>query len=400
MKVHDAEQPWGLVVALGVTELVAWGSVYYSFAMLMEPLQGSLGASKAAVVGAFSVALLASGLCAPLIGGFIDRHGGRGLMAAGSVLAGLGLCALAHVETVAQLYIVCAALGMAMAATLYEPAFVVLTQAFRTDARRAISAVTLFGGLASTVFWPVTATLITEYGWRHAMLALGAVQLVVCLPLHLLAIPRSRPAAPRRKDTDTSTSLHDVLRDRTFYLLCLAFISNALVFSAMGIHMLAMLEDKGMSVMQAAWVGAMLGPMSVLGRTLEMAISHRMAPSRVGIIAMSLLPASLALFLVADGSLLLFFVFALLYGVGNGAMTIVRGTIPAELYGRARYGAVNGAMALPVFVARAAGPIAAAFLWGAVGGYDGVVVVLAVIAVGSTLSFVVAVRLRRSTTLA
>jgi MFS family permease len=390
-----AKDPWRAVLALGITQITAWGSIYYSFALLMEPLQAALGASKSTVVGAFSLSLLTSGLLSPLVGRLIDQYGGRWIMALGSALGGLSLCALAFVTTLPQLYAVWALLGVAMAATLYDPAFAVLTQSFRTNYRRAITALTLFGGFASTIFWPITAILIGKLGWREAMLVLGTLQFVVCIPLHFFMLPRRLGSRVEIDDEgDRSTSLRDVLSDRVFYLLCLAFTANALVFSAMSVHMLAMLEVKGLTPVQAALVGAMVGPMQVLGRIVEILVERRISPRVVGLIAMSLLPMSLLVFLAADGTWALFSMFALMYGAGNGVMTIVRGTIPVELYGRAHYGAVNGAMAAPVFISKASGPLVAALAWSALGGYDGVLVALIAIGASSLLFFLVAIRVR------
>lgn len=387
--------PWGAVVALGVTQITAWGSIYYSFALLMEPLQAALGASKSAVVGAFSVSLLMSGLLSPLVGQHIDRRGGRVIMTAGSLLGGIALCSLAYVNTLVQLYAVWAVLGVAMAATLYDPAFAVLTKAFRSNYRRAITALTLFGGFASTVFWPITAVLISKLGWRDAMQVLGLLQLVLCAPLHFFALPRA-PVAHIDVETEghRSTSLREVLRDPVFYLLCLAFTANALVFSAMSVHMLAMLEIKGLTTVQAALIGAMVGPMQVLGRIVEMVFERRVSPSKVGLVAMGLLPLSLVVFMIGDGSLAIFALFALMYGAGNGVMTIVRGTIPVELYGKAHYGAVNGAMAAPVLISKALGPVAAAFAWALFDGYGGVVKALATVGVLSLFFFLLATRFR------
>ena len=387
--------PWGAVWALGATQIAAWGSIYYSFALLMEPLQSALGASKSAVVGAFSLSLFASGLLAPVVGRLIDRSGGRWIMAGGSALGGAALCALAFVTTLTQLYLVWAALGAAMAATLYDPAFAVLTQAFRTNYRRAITALTLLGGFASTIFWPVTAYLIDRYGWRDAMLTLGLLQFVVCVPLHFFALPRRHGLRTASKaEARSDATLREVLRDRTFYFLCLSFTANALVFSAMSVHMLAMLEVKGLTVIEAALIGALVGPMQVLGRLVQMMSERHTSPARVGLIAMGLLPVSLILFAIGNGSLALFALFALLYGGGNGVMTIVRGTIPAELYGRTNYGAVNGAMAAPVLIAKALGPLAAAMVWAISGGYDGVGFALVAIGSSSLVFFLFAMRLR------
>jgi MFS family permease len=382
----EPREPWGAVLALGITQITAWGTIFYLFPLLLEPLQAALGASRLAVVGAFSGALLLSGLLAPVVGRSIDLHGGRLLMAAGSVLAAVGLTALARVNSLAQLYAVWALLGVAMACTLYEPAFAVLTRAFVRHHRRAIAVLTLFGGFASTVFWPLGQTLIDAYGWRSTAMAFGAINLLLCLPLHLLVLPR-RPLPPApTAGKAASVPLQAVLRDRRFYLLAAAFTANVLVFSATSVHMIAMLVAKGLTAAQAAGYGALFGPMQVAGRLAEMMLGQRVAPSRVGLAALAMLPASLILLVLSGIGAWGFIAFALLYGAGNGVMTIVRGTVPVELYGRDHYGAVNGALAAPVLLAKAAGPLVAALALLAVPDYDAVAMLLATIA-GSALVF-------------
>jgi MFS family permease len=392
-------EPWGAVLALGITQITAWGSIYYLFALLMEPLQAALGASKSLIVGAFTGSLLIAGLLAPAVGRSIDRRGGRVLMVAASVLAAAALAALARVTTVVQLYLVWALLGVAMAGTLYEPAFAVVTRAFAFNHRRAIAVLTLFGGFASTVFWPLGQALIGAYGWRNTAMIFGAINLIVCAPLHLLALPSGGPKA-KASDADgarrsPSKSLSEAVRDPVFHLLAAAFTVNALVFSAMSVHLLAMLSAKGLSAAHAAALGALIGPMQVLGRLAEMSFGQRVAPSRVGMVAMALLPVSLFVLVAAETSTWTFVLFAILFGSGNGVMTIVRGTVPIELYGLDHYGAVNGAMAAPVLIAKAAGPLIAALAWSVARDYDRVALVLGILAVSSLLFFALAVRGRR-----
>jgi len=353
--------PWAIVVALGITQIISWGSLYYAFSLMIEPLAVATGGGRSAVVGAFCVSLLVAGLASAPVGRLIDRRGGRWVMAAGSVGGGLLLAALAHVGSLWQLYAVWALLGAVMAMTLYDPAFAVLGQVFRERQRQAITALTLFGGFASTVFWPLTQWLVQQHGWQHALLVLGLLNLLLCAPLHagLLPAPQAREPQGPLPGRAPATSLAAVLRDPTFYGLCAAFTGNALVFSAMSVHLIPLLQGKGLSVAQAAWVGALVGPMQVLGRLLEYVFLGRWHPSRVGALAMWLLPLSLGLLALLPADMAGLAVFALLYGSGNGVMTIVRGAIPAELYGRESYGAVNGAMATPVLLSKAAGPIAA-----------------------------------------
>jgi len=385
-------EPWGTVVALGVTQITAWGSIYYLFPLVMEPLQYALGAGRSTIVGAFTVSVLLSGLLAPVVGRLIDRRGGRALMASASLLAGLALIALARVTSLTQLYLVWALLGIAMAGTLYEPAFAVLTRAFVNHHRRAIAILTLFGGFASTVFWPLGQALISEFGWRTTAMIFGALNLVICFPLHLFALPASSSSPPPPITKEPAQTLGTALRHSTFYWLAAAFTLNALVFSGSAVHLLAMLGSKGLSAVQAAAFGALMGPMQVLGRLAEIFGGQRASPTRVAFIALALLPISLLVFVASDASAAALILFLLFYGCSNGVMTIVRGTVPIALYGRREYGAVNGALAAPVLIAKAAGPLAAALAWTWLQNYDGVAVALAVVAALSVGLFALAVR--------
>lgn len=384
------------ICALGIAQIISWGSLYYAFSFLITPLMEASGGDKPSVFAAFSFGLLISGLLSAPVGALIDRVGGRGVMTAGSIGAAGLLALLSQVHSVFALYAVWAGLGVAMAATLYDPAFAVITRLFATNYRRAITTLTLFGGFASTVFWPLTQFLIAEFGWRNALLVLAFLNLAVCAPLHWWVLPanggreRSRVAGPA-----TSGAFRAALRTPIFYLLTIAFTGNALVFSATQVHLMSMLQDKQLSAASAALVGAMIGPMQVTGRVLELAFASRLSASAIGILAMAFLPLSLWLLGIAGVQWPLLVAFAVIYGIGNGVMTIVRGAIAAELFGREAYGAINGAMAAPVIVAKAAGPLVAALLFVWLGGYDRTLLVLIVIGVVSTGVFVLSTRASR-----
>lgn len=389
---------WPLIVGLGTTQIVSWGSIYYLSALLIEPLRIALGAAQPLIVGAISLSMLVSGLLAPWIGRRIDRAGGRAVMTAGSLVAVLLLAALAQVTSVAALYAIYLALGVAMAATLYPPAFAVVTQAFGDGYRRAITAITLFGGLASTVFWPLTAFLIERLGWRDAVLVLAAINLVVCVPLHLM-LPR-RPATKAtvsKPSARPDRTAQEAMRSPGFIALALAFVGHALVISAISVHLLTLLAARGLSPIAAAGIAALIGPMQVVGRIAELSLSHRATAVQVGRVITWLLPLSMLLLFAADdrsaqGVLLV--LFACLYGIGNGTMTIVRGAVPAELYGREHYGAISGALTGPSLVAGAAAPFIASLLLGALGDYDRVLIVLTGFGVMAAVSFAWATRRR------
>ncbi len=384
-----------MIVVLGITQIVGYGTVFYSFSLLMEPLQRELGASKGLTVGAFSVALVVAGLCATHIGATIDRIGGRMVMTVGSIAAGLLLLALSRVESVPVLYAIYACLGAAMAATLYEPAFAVLTRLFRGNARRAITALTLIAGFASTVFWPLTQFLIAAYGWRETMLILGLLNLVICVPLHMRFLP-GKDAHPHvgqpAEGARNSKSLRQVLREPAFYFLGGAFVSNGLLFAAMSVHMLPMMQSTGLTPAAAALVGALVGPMQFTGRILELTAGQRFPIARVGLFAMGLLPVALLVFAASGTREWQLVLFALMYGMSNGVVTIVRGAMPALLFGREHFGAVSGALAVPQMFALASGPFIVSLLWMATGSYDPVPFVLAGIAACGVASFYAALR--------
>lgn len=383
-----------LLIALGVTQITAWGSVYYLMSPLMVHLQRDLALSKDSVVGAFSVALLVSGVLAPVVGRAIDRYGGRLIMSLGAFGCGAGLLWLSRADGLASLYGAWLVLGVSMAATLYDPAFAVLARVFGIELRRAITVLTLFGGFASTVFWPLTQALIDAFEWRNTVAILALINVGLCVPLHIWAqrvAPAATPATAAtgetRMDAARGSVVRRALRMPAFYLLCAAFMANALAFSAMSVHLLPMLVDKGLTPLQAAAVGALAGPMQVLGRVVEMAVGSRYKALHVGLVAMTMLPASLLLFAGLGTALMSYWAFAFLYGAGNGIVTIVRGAIPAEVFGHSGYGAINGAMAAPVLLAKAGGPLFAAALWSAMGGYGAIALVLAAVA-GFSIVFV------------
>ncbi len=384
---------WRVVAALGVTQVVSWGTLYYAFAVVMAAVQRDLGISSSAAVGAYSVALLVSGLVAAPVGRHIDRHGARRAMTAGSAGAVVLLAAFSQVTGPAGLYLVWAGLGAAMGVTLYEPAFASLALVFRADLRKAITVLTLAGGFASTVFWPFTQWLESAFGWREAMLVLALVNLVACVPLHAAFLPaRGRPAGSPAGAADDAAGRARLLRDYRFRGLAVAFTLNMLAFSAMGLHLLAMLAEQGFEPQRAAFLAALVGPMQVAGRVLEFAVARRVRSATVGQVALAAFPVSILVLAHAGGHAPAVVLFAVIYGASNGTMTIVRGTVPSEIWGREGYGGLQGLLATPVLLARAAGPFAAAAVLQAAGGYAAVCYALAAVSVVAWLAFAVAVR--------
>jgi MFS family permease len=387
-----------VVWALSVTQIISWGSLFYAISVLIAPIERELHWSRDAIVGAFSLSMVCTGLAAFPVGNLIDRYGGRYVMGGGSLLAAAMLALLSQTTSLPVFYATWIGLGLAMGAVLYEPAFTVITASFGIDARKGITALTLAGGLASTVFWPLTQLLITSFGWRHALLVLAVSNLFICAPLHWWCLPRTGANTPKDKVAAGNESargaprIRQIVLTRTFMLLALAFTTNMLAFSAMSIHLIPLLNERGFTMTDAVWLAAIIGPMQVVGRIGEYTVGARFRATQVAMLAILLFPLALLVLRFAGLHWGLVLCFVTLYGASNGIMTITRGIIPAEIYGRERYGAVNGALAAPVLASRSLGPLVAALIWSATGGYDAVIWTLAAIGFVSVVSFVLAVK--------
>jgi hypothetical protein len=385
---------WALIGVLGVTQIVSWGSLYYAFPLLLAPIEQELGWQRASVVGAFSLSLLIAGAAAIPVGMVIDRIGGRAPMAWGSMLAAVLLAVLSRSDSLLMFYALWAGLGVCMAATLYEPAFAVIYRSFGTDARKAVTALTLIAGFASTVFWPLSEWLVASLGWRDALMVLAALNLLVCWPLHRFALPAAVASDavphPRRRQASLGAALP--WRSRGFWLLAVVFAANMLAFAVLSVHLIPLLVERGLSTAQAAVLAAVVGPMQVGGRVVEYVFGRRFSAAAAGMTALVVLPAALLLVIVGGASFLVLAAGLALYGASNGVMTIVRAIVPADLFGRERYATLNGALSVPVILTRAAGPVAASFLWSATGGYGATLWALVLASLLSVAAFGLAVR--------
>ena len=366
------------VAVLCLTQMIAWGSLYYAFPVLLAAIGASRGWSQPEMVGAFSVSILVFGLCAFPAGKFIQRRGGRVAMSAGSLAAAVALAWAAWSPTLVVLYAGWALAGAAMSLTLYEAAFSVLAAIYDADYRRAVTTVTLAGGLASTVFWPLTERLAAWLGWQQTLLVYAALHLFVCLPLHLTGLPQYQPP-PVSSAPKPNVSFLSLYRQPQLVLLAASFTANAIVFSVVSVHLLPLLTAKGLSLQQAAWLAAAAGPMQVLGRIVEFSFGDRWRVAQTGTVALALLLPALFGFALADAWLPIAISVGF-YGVSNGVMTIVKSLSTVELFGRENYGHVNGAIAAPALITRSMGPLLASLLLEQGPGYLGVLVVLIALA--------------------
>jgi MFS family permease len=384
---------WHLIGSLGFTLIASYGSLLYAFSLLAPEIHRTLGWRMELVFGAFSWGLLVAGLSSTPTGLLIDRFGGRFVMAAGSLICGAGLIGLSQVQALWQYYAAWTVLGVGMALVFYEAAFATINRAWTTDARSGISTVTLIAGFASTVFWPLTLKLNTMLGWRDTYLVYGVLQLVVCFPLHyLLSAPPVRAPTPSHPTTSRSYSLREVVREPRFWKLACAFATNSFIFSALAVHLIPLLHKMGHPIATVVLFAAFIGPMQVAGRVGEMVFARRAAPEVVGKLTFAMLPAALAVLLFLGIEQWVVAAFCGLYGLSNGILTIVRGTVPQKLFGRENYGAIAGALAGPTLMAQAAGPLVIAALVEAEISSKAVFTTLLTISLASAAFYLAAVR--------
>ena len=365
-----------LVGWLSVPQLITWGSVFYTFALLMEPLERELGLSRAQSSLAFSLALLAEGLLAYPVGRWIDRGHERAVMTGGSLLIALCLFWHSFVTSVAGFYAVWLVLGAALAATLYNPVFAVVTRRFPHDFRRAIITLTFLGGLASTVFIPLSAGLIATLGWRHALWVLAALHLLVCAPLHaglLRGAPASSSAKPSITSSAPSASVGHLMRGAPFLLIGVFVVSMMAITAAIPPHLISLLRESDLPEAWVIAIPASIGAIQVLGRLLLYFFEHRFDVHVANRLIPCLIPLSLAALLAAGGharaDVFFALLFVLLFGLGNGMLTIVKGTAIAQYVSREQVASLNGALGLPSALGRAAAPLVLGLLWTPAAGY-------------------------------
>ncbi|MBE2320896.1 MFS transporter [Solirubrobacter sp. CPCC 204708] len=384
---HTAEpssRAWAIVAALSITETVSWGILYYAFAAFLVPMQQDLGYSEAQLTGAFSLALAVCAVAGVAVGRHLDRHSPRTVMAVGSVVGSLLVVAWSQVDGLLAFYLVWAAIGVVMAAVLYEPAFTVLAKHFpvANERRRAMTAMTLVAALASFIFLPLSQLLIDAHGWRDAALILAVVLAVITIPLHAFVL-RPAPAHAPEHATEPSIAARDVLRSTPFWLLTTAFVLASLATIAMTVFTIPFLLERGHSPAFAAFAVGLIGVSQIPGRLL-FAPAAALLPAPLATASVFALIALGVTIVVTLDSTAAVLVGLVILGMGNGMATLARATSIADLYGAGAYGTIASVAGGITTAARAAGPFAAA-LYVSVVGYTPLLWTLAALAVAAAL---------------
>jgi predicted MFS family arabinose efflux permease len=347
-----SERRLPIILALGTTQTLAWASSYYLPAILADPIGRDLGFSSNWVFAAFSASLVISALLGPRIGRRIDLVGGRSVLSASNLTLAAGLVLLGFTHSIPTLLLAWLFLGVGMGLGLYDAAFATLGRIYGSTARQAITGITLLGGFASTVGWPLTAWGLESIGWRDTCFAWAAAHIVIGLPLNFLMLPPVKDARPA---AETFVKPHIAI-DRTMILLAFTFAAAWTVTGAMAAHMPRILEAGGATTVQAVAAGALFGPAQVVARIIEASFLSRYHPLLSTQLACLTHPIGAAILAIAGGAAS--GAFAIFFGLGNGILTIARGTLPLAIFGPQNYGYRLGLIGAPARMAQALAPLA------------------------------------------
>jgi MFS family permease len=352
------------IAALGIAQILGWGTSFYFPAVLAPPIVADTGWSLGFVVSGASIGLLVAGLIAPRVGAIIDRRGGRPVLAASSWLYAAGLVGIGLAPNLPIYLLAWVVLGGGMGTGLYDAVFAALGKLYGKDARTPITNLTLFGGFASTICWPLSALLAESFGWRGACLIYAALHLVVSLPLQMAVMPPLAARTEAAPDGSTGPSqaaqtpplAHERLM---FALLALVLTISAGIGSTVIVHMMIFLQVSGADFALAVTLGTLFGPAQVGARFVERLFGANYHPVWTMMASCALMLIGLAMLL---GGFPLLAVTILLYGGGYGIMWIARGTLPLALFGPVRYATLVGRLAFPSLIVQALAPSAGALL--------------------------------------
>jgi MFS family permease len=341
-----------IVTALGTSQTLAWASSYYLPAILADPIGAGIGLPRAWVFGAFSTSLLIAAFAGPRVGRVIDCRGGRGVLVLSNLVLAGGLVALAAVNGPVGLFASWAILGIGMALGLYDAGFATLTALYGTKARGPITGITLFAGFASTVSWPLSTFLNEAVGWRETCLIWAVLHLVIGFPLNRFLLPLPPQLSRPHLASKVAVGWRPY---REMLLLAFVFAAAWFVTGSMAAHLPRLLEAAGATPFQAVAAAALVGPAQVAARLAEFLILRRIHPlvsARIAAVMHPLGAAALAV-LGPPGAA----IFAMLYGAGNGLLTIARGTVPLAIFGPHGYGERTGLLGAPARASQAFAPL-------------------------------------------
>lgn len=377
LKPHPNRQ---LVLWLALPQLITWGSVYYTFALLLGPIEQALQLSRAQASLGFSLMLLADGLLALPLAKYLRNGHERVIMTAGTLLTALLLVLHSKIQTQWQFYAVWTGLGLAGSMCLYTPLFTVLTQRFPHHFRQSIITITLVAGLASTVFIPLSNACIDAWGWRNALLFLASLQLLICLPIHYFILQeknfeqplegQQQKPVPAAKETRANwVILKKYLKNPAYYFCGFFIICSMAVTSALPPHLIAILQERKLSPYWVIAIPAAIGFMQVVGRLVLFMTERYWNVNKSNLWIATLLPISFLLFDWPSTNIVILTLFVVLFGFANGLLTIVKGTVIPLYVNQKDVAVLTGALGFPQAIAKASAPLLLGLSWSPKVGY-------------------------------
>jgi MFS family permease len=349
LQAAQANDTFGFVAALGATQIIGYGTLYYSYALIAPAAAEEFAVRPSILFGVFSIGLLVSGFLAPRIGRLLDEQGPLRLMTFGSLCAAAALGALAFAPGVVSFSLTVIALEIIGLAVLYDAAFAAIAASKGRDARRTITLLTLVAGFASTIFWPLTGWLVGEVGWRLTCFVFALLHLLAALPLHVLLARRAAVGGARAQgapaDAPAFTPLALANAPAAFAALAVSFALTGFVISASSVHMVQILQTAGLGA-SATLVAMLLGPAQVLSRIIEASAGARFHPVWTAIVSAAAIALSMTILLLDVPAMMAGIAFAVLSGVGQGLSSIVRGTLPLALFGPGGFGGLLGRLTI------------------------------------------------------
>ncbi len=359
-------------MGLGVSQIVGYGTLMYAYAILLPHMAEDLGLTLSGMFGILSLGLFFGGLVSPIAGKLVDRYGGRWVMTLGSVIAAIAVMALSQVEGTRGLFVTILVAEAAGMFVLYNMAFASVARLdLSVPPQKSISIITLFGGVASTIYWPLTLALYNAVGWQTTWFILGITLLLTCVPIHFFALrgAETLPDTPPRSPRPNWPELTGALRRQGMLWMVISFVCSGYIMGAVMALWVTNVQDLGHSAALAALAGAVIGPFKTVGRFFEMVVSKNMYPRVTYALSLGLMFSGFLVLLAFGFTLPGLMIAAALYGMGDGIKTIARGTLPLALFGAKGYGTRLGWIAFVQMGINASAPFAFAWLTQTFGGW-------------------------------
>jgi MFS family permease len=347
-----------VVTALGITQILAWGSTLYLLGVLGRPIAVDTGWSYEAIIGGVSLGLLMASIISPRIGRAIGTRGGKLILSGSAVVLAVGLLSLGISQSIAWYLASWLLIGVGMGSGLTDAAFSTLGNIYGESARRAITSLTLFAGFASTICWPLSAYFVEHLGWRGTCFAYAAIQIGIAFPMLLLALPNRSLVGSSHEHIGTLERASLAAGELPLFAVLATVVTfSASILSMLGVHLLPVLQARGLELSAAVGLGAIVGPSQVAARVVEMLGGRYYHPVWTMVASTILVAAGIGMLLSDFPS---YSAAIALYGAGNGIGSVARGTLPLALFGPSRYPALMGRLAQPILMSMAVSPFVGA----------------------------------------